>query len=122
METILYGTRNNFHNIREIGTFQNIVMKAAADNHVKLLEILATTNINIYEADVNMDNALHIACRRNNYEAVKRLFTFPGININICGGNSENPLHIASKNGYCQILELLLSVPIIDVNATGLDR
>ncbi|MCH9633839.1 MAG: hypothetical protein S4CHLAM7_05730 [Chlamydiae bacterium] len=53
------------------------------------------------------DNALHLACKKNNFEAVKLLISY-GIDPSV--GNKKNyiPLHFAVKKGFVDIADHLL--------------
>ena len=58
---------------------------------------------------------LHLACERNNEDAVKVLLHRSDLQINIRDSHGKTPLHYVPND---TIVELLLNHPNVDVNAT----
>ena len=55
------------------------------------------------------DNALHFACRRNDFDLLKLLLNHCPANLTAVNNFGHTPLHIAAKNGSVSMMECLIA-------------
>ena len=82
---------------------------AAIEDKASLMTILLQNNANADLMDINLNNALHLACQHGNLAAVRVLLTESHINAEAYNGKGQNPLHVLShysKENAAAIFEL----------------
>lgn len=84
---------------------------AAANDHHHLASILLENNINFDALDVDLNNALHLACQNGNLNTCKVLLTGSNISAEAINLRGQNPLHLLAQHGKenaAAILEIFM--------------
>lgn len=72
---------------------------AAEHDYHQICTILLENKIKFEAVDININNALHIACYKSNYNTCKVLLTECEINAEALNLKGQNPLHLLCQNG-----------------------
>lgn len=63
---------------------------------------------NLYEADINGRNTLHLLAMDGNLTVLHELLeSHSNINLEVNDNNGQTPLNIAARHGYLEIVEVL---------------
>ena len=89
---------------------KTLLMKAASENNISLLQILLDINgIDIQKTDDDKRNALHYAAMKNSAESIQYLLNNTNIDPNSQDKNGQTPLHLAVAYNSLQVVKVLMS-------------
>lgn len=92
---------------------------ALSYDNVEAFDLLLKYSKNINKIDMRGNTGLHIAIKKKNYYAIKKMLELPNTNLNIQTNIGESPLHVAANYEDVEAMILLLkrtdiSVDLID--------
>lgn len=117
---LIFACRNGDHEmVRELfnlnanpnceGPLSTPLFEAVNNNHNVVVDMLLEKSVDINKKHIWSGgyNALHFACKNNNYKIVKKLCD-ANINVNELTNSGTTPLHIASAYADTKIIEYLV--------------